>query len=210
MDSTLRWVVTALFAVSFAAYAYFLVAQRRRWTSAVSQVLHLAMSAVMISMAWGVGMTLPAAGATLGFLLGGAWFVGIAGRAPWAGDGRLTSYYYAVMMVAMAWMYVAMTDSLPGRSGHPGGDAMGMAAHGAAPASTHAAHHMSHGAPGWVSVVNWTAAVGFAAVAIYWAYRWTARRWTRLMPRAVPLTYTQIAAQTVTAAGTALMFAAIV
>lgn len=210
MDNTLRWVVTALFAVSFAAYAYFLVAQRRRWTSAVSQVLHLAMSAVMISMAWGVGMTLPAAGATLGFLLGGAWFVGIAGRAPWAGDGRLTSYYYAVMMVAMAWMYVAMTGSLPGRSGHPGGDAMGMPSHGAAPASTHAAHHMSHGAPGWVSVVNWTAAVGFAAVAIYWAYRWTARRWTRLMPRAVPLTYAQIAAQTVTAAGTALMFAAIV
>ncbi|ORB76100.1 DUF5134 domain-containing protein [Mycobacterium scrofulaceum] len=210
MDNTLRWVVTALFAVSFAAYAYFLVAQRRCWTSMVSQLLHLAMSAVMILMAWGVGMTLPTAAATLGFLLGGAWFVGIARRAPRAGDGPLTSYYYAAMMAAMAWMYVAMTGSLPGRSEHPGGDAMGMAAHGAAPGSPHAAHHMSQGTPGWVSVVNWTAAVGFAAVAIYWAYRWMARRWTRLMPRAVPLAYAQIAAQTVTAAGTALMFGAIV
>lgn len=53
VDSTVRWLVTALFAVSFAAYAYFLVAQRRCWTGVVSQLLHLAMSAVMILMAWG-------------------------------------------------------------------------------------------------------------------------------------------------------------
>lgn len=53
MDNTVRWLVTALFAVSFASYAYFLVAQRRCWTGVVSQLLHLAMSAVMISMAWG-------------------------------------------------------------------------------------------------------------------------------------------------------------
>ena len=70
MDNTLRWVVTALFAVvSFAAYAYFLVAQRRYWTSVISQLLHLAMSAVMILMAWGVGMPLPTIAATMCFLL---------------------------------------------------------------------------------------------------------------------------------------------
>jgi hypothetical protein len=210
VDNTLRWVVTALFAVSFAAYAYFLVAQRRCWTSVVSQLLHLAMSAVMILMAWGVGMTLPTVAATMCFLLGGAWFVSIAGRTPWAVEGRLTNYYYAVMMVAMAWMYGAMNGSLPGRSEHSGGDAMSMPAHDAAPGPQHAAQHMPQAAPDWVAMVNWTAALGFAAVAIYWAYRWMARRWANLMPRAVQLTHAQIVTQTVTAAGTALMFADIV
>ncbi|OBG59020.1 hypothetical protein A5702_07410 [Mycobacterium sp. E3339] len=200
VDNTLRWVVTVLFAVSFAAYAYFLVAQRRCWTGVVSQVLHLAMSAVMIFMAWGVGMTFPTVVATLGFLLGGAWFFGIAGHPRRAVDGRLTNYYYAVMMVAMAWMYGAMNGSLSGGSADSDGHAMDMAA----PAPH---HHMPTAAPGWVTVVNWTAALGFAAVAIYWAYRWAAGRWTNLMPRAVRLTHAQIVTQTVTAAGTALMFA---
>ncbi|KKC04089.1 hypothetical protein WU83_15600 [Mycobacterium nebraskense] len=210
VDNTLRWVVTALFAVSFAAYAYFLVAQRRCWTGVVSQVLHLAMSAVMILMAWGVGMTLPTIAATMCFLLGGAWFVGIASHAPRAVDGRLTNYYYAVMMVAMAWMYGAMNGSLPGRSAHSGGEAMSMPAHDAVSGMPHPAHHMPQAAPDWVAIVNWTAALGFGAVAIYWAYRWMARRWTNLMPRAIGLTHAQIVTQTVTAAGTALMFADIV
>ncbi|OBH99312.1 hypothetical protein A5679_19740 [Mycobacterium scrofulaceum] len=206
MDSTLRWVVTALFSVSFVDYAYFLVAQRKCWTDIVSQVLHLAMSAVMVLMAWGVGMTLPTIAATTCFLLGGAWFVGIAGRAPLAVDGRLTNYYYAVMMVAMAWMYGAMNGGLPGRSAHSGGEAMAMPAHAGTPGMQHATHQT----PDWAGALNWTAAVGFAAVAIYWAYRWMARRWTSLMPRAVRLTHAQIVTQTVTAAGTALMFADIV
>ncbi len=210
VDNTLRWVVTALFAVSFAAYAYFLVAQRRCWTSVVSQLLHLAMSAVMILMAWGVGMTLPTIAATMCFVLGGAWFVSIAGHAPWAVDGRLTNYYYAVMMVAMAWMYLAMSGGLPAGSDHPGADAMSMPAHDAASGLPHAAHHMPQAGPHWVGIVNWTAALGFAAVAVYWAYRWMARRWTNRAPRAGRVTYAQIVTQTVTAAGTALMFADIV
>ena len=210
MDNTLRWVVTTLFAVSFAAYAYFLVAQRRYWTGVISQLLHLAMSAVMILMAWGVGMPLPTIAATMCFLLGGAWFVSIAGHAPWAFDGRLTNYYYAVMMVAMAWMYGAMNGSLPARSDHQGADAMNMPSHDAASGLQHTAHHLPQVAPDWVNSVNWTAALGFTAVAIYWAYRWMAQRWTNLMPRSGRLTYAQIVTQTVTAAGTALMFADIV
>jgi hypothetical protein len=207
VDNTLRWVLTTLFAVSFAAYTYFLVAQRHYWTSVVSQLLHLAMSAVMILMAWGVGMTFPTIAATMCFLLGGAWFVSIAGHAPSAVDGRLTNYYYAAMMVAMAWMYGAMKGSLPGRSGEPGGDAMNMPAVDAASGLQHAAHHMPQAAPNWVDMVNWTAALGFAGVAIYGGYRWLAQRWTNVMPRAVRLTYAQIVTQTVTAAGTAMMFA---
>ncbi|OBF77889.1 hypothetical protein A5750_05525 [Mycobacterium sp. 852002-51613_SCH5001154] len=210
VDNTLRWLVTALFAVSFAAYAYFLVAQRRCWTGVVSQLLHLAMSAVMILMAWGVGMSLPTIVAPTCFLLAGAWFVGIGRRAPWAADGRLTNYYYALMMVAMAWMYGAMNGSLPGHSDQAGDEAMSMPAHSAAAGLQHAAHHMPHAAADWVSVVNWTAALGFGALAIFWAYHWMAQRWTRLMPRTVRLTYAQIVTQAVTAAGTALMFADIV
>ncbi|MGD1238014.1 DUF5134 domain-containing protein [Mycobacterium seoulense] len=210
MDSTVRWLVTALFAVSFAAYAYFLVAQRRCWTGVVSQLLHLAMSAVMILMAWGVGMSLPTIVAATCFLLGGAWFVGIAGHAPWAADGRLTNYYYALMMVAMAWMYGAMNGSLPGHSEHAGADGMNMPAHSAASGVQHAAHHLPQPAVNWVSMVNWTAALGFGAVAIFWAYRWMTQHWRRLMPRTVGLTYAQIVTQAVTAAGTALMFADIV
>ncbi|WP_082975021.1 DUF5134 domain-containing protein [Mycobacterium sp. E3247] len=210
MDNTLRWLVTALFAVSFAAYGYFLVAQRRCWTSIVSQLLHLAMSAVMILMAWGVGMSIPTMVAATCFLLGGAWFVGIAGHTPWAADGRLTNYYYALMMVAMAWMYGAMKGSLPGRAGHPDDLAMGMSAHSAASGMQHATHDMSQATPDWVNMVNGIAALGFGAVAIFWAYRWVAQRWTKLMPRTVKLSYAQIVTQTVTAAGTALMFADIV
>lgn len=210
MDNTVRWLVTALFAVSFAAYAYFLVAQRRCWTGVVSQSLHLAMSAVMILMAWGVGMSLPTIVPATCFLLGGAWFVGIAGHAPWAADGRLTNYYYGLMMVAMAWMYGAMNGSLPGHSEHIGVDAMNMPAHGAASGVQHAAHHLPQAAANWVSMVNWTAALGFGAVAIFWSYRWMVQRWTRLTPRTVRLTYAQIVTQAVTAAGTALMFADIV
>ncbi|BBZ71077.1 DUF5134 domain-containing protein [Mycobacterium paraseoulense] len=210
MDNTVRWLVTALFAVSFASYAYFLVAQRRCWTGVVSQLLHLAMSAVMISMAWGVGMSLPTIVAATCFLLGGAWFVGIAGRAPWAADGRLTNYYYALMMVAMAWMYGAMNGSWPGHPEHTGMDGMNMPAPSAASGVQHAAHRLPQAAANWVSIVNWAAALGFGAVAILWAYRWLAQHWTRLMPRTVRLTYAQIVTQAVTAAGTALMFADIV
>jgi Domain of unknown function (DUF5134) len=210
VDNTLRWVVTALFSVSLAAYAYFLVAQRRCWTSVVSQVLHLAMSAVMILMAWGIGMSLPTIAALVCFLLAGAWFFSIAGLPRWAEDGRLTNYYYAAMMAAMAWMYVAMSGSFGGRSQHAAADTMNMPAMPempGMPAMPASAHHMSatEATPEWVTMVNWFATLGFAAVALYWAYRWVTRK-----KAAAQLTRVQTVTQTCTAAGTALMFAALV
>jgi hypothetical protein len=78
VDNALRWMVTLLFGVSFAGYGYFLVAQHRCWSSAVSHLLHLAMSVAMILMAWGLGMKPPTIGAMICFLAAGAWVVRVA------------------------------------------------------------------------------------------------------------------------------------
>lgn len=205
LDHALRWTVTALFAVSFAAYVYSLVAQHRCWTSAVSHALHLVMSAAMILMAWRPGTSPVATGAIIGFLLAGAWFVRMAGRASWADGGRLTSYYYAVMMAAMAWMYAAMSGRLPGQSNHT----MTMPPAAEMPGMQAATHEMP--APGsgpeWVTAVNWIATLGFAAVAIYWAARLTTRRPTAPTPPVARLTLLRMLTQALTAAGTALMIA---
>ncbi|WP_454561528.1 hypothetical protein [Mycobacterium haemophilum] len=51
-DITQRWIVTILFGMSIASITYTLVAQHGRWIRTVNHVLHLMMSAAMISMAW--------------------------------------------------------------------------------------------------------------------------------------------------------------
>lgn len=204
MDSALRLTVTTLFGVSFGAYGYSLVAQRRCWDSAVSHLLHLAMSAAMILMAWGLGMNLPAIGVMICSLLAGAWFVRLATHVPWASGDRLTNYYYAVMTAAMAWMYASMSGSLPGQAGHSTGhepDMMPMPARDVSPLQP---------GPSWITMVNWLATLGFAAVAIHWTYRWTTQRRINPTPFTARLTYVQMLTQASTAAGTALMFAAMV
>jgi hypothetical protein len=198
VDNALRWMVTLLFGVSFAGYGYFLVAQRRCWTSAISHLLHLAMSVAMILMAWGLGTKPPTIGAIICFLLAGTWFVWVAGRVPRASCDRPTNIYYAVMMAAMAWMYASMKSSLPGQSGHSTGQGMPMSAHDMSPPEPE---------PGWITTVNWIATLGFAVVAIYWAYRWITQRKTNAMPSIAHLKCVQMLTQTFTAAGTALMFA---
>jgi hypothetical protein len=201
LDHALRWTVTALFAVSFVAYGYCLVAQHRCWTSAVSHLLHLAMSAAMIWMAWGLGAGPVATGVMIGFLLSGAWFVRIAGRAPWPDGRRLTNYYYAAMMAAMAWMYASMNGRLPGGGGRP----MTMPSDAEMPGMDTPAHDMSPG-PGWVAAVNWVAAIGFGAVAIFSAARLAIRHRTSTVAIA-RLTFLRTLTQALTAAGTAVMIA---
>jgi hypothetical protein len=205
-DLTLRWIVTALFGVSIATYAYILVAQRRRWTSTVSHLLHLTMSAAMILMAWRVGMhLLPTVGPMIFFLLAGAWFMGAAGRMSWASSHRLTNYYYAVMMAAMAWMYASMNGVLPGHTGHT---LSGPSANSMSP-SEMLAQDMSptEPGPGWITHVNWIATLSFAAVAMYWPCRYLAERRTNPTLPAAQLGHVQMLAQAFSAAGTALMFA---
>jgi hypothetical protein len=208
VDNALRWMVTLLFGVSFAGYGYFLVAQHRCWSSAVSHLLHLAMSVAMILMAWGLGMKPPTIGAMICFLLAGAWFVRVAHRVPRAGGDRITNYYYAVMMAAMAWMYASMKGSLPGQSGHSTGHALTMPSVTAGSGMPMSAHDMSpEPEPGWITAVNWIATLGFGVVAIYWVYRWMTQRRTNPMPHIVQLICAQMLTQVFTAAGTALMFA---
>jgi hypothetical protein len=210
-DLALRWIVTTLFGGSIATYAYVLVAQRRRWTSTLSDLLHLTMSAAMMLMAWHVGLhLLPTIGPITFFILAGAWFICAASRVSWASSQRLTNYYYAVMMAAMAWMYASMTGALPGHSGHSHDHAQSGPWVMSMSAAEVPAQDMAPTAPGpgWITHVNWIAALGFAVVAMYWPCRYLAERRTTPTPPAAQLGHVQMLGQAFSAAGTALMFAA--
>jgi uncharacterized protein DUF5134 len=205
----LRWIVTMLFGVSIATYIYVLVAQHGRWTSTISHLLHLTMSAAMILMVWRVGLNLPTVGPLAFCLLAGAWFVRVAIRTSTTIGERLTNGYYAAMVAAMAWMYASMTGSLPGHTCHSPGHAqpaslamnmsgMQMSAEGIPPTAP---------GPEWITTVNWIAALGFAVVAVYWPYHYFANRRTNPVPHAALLARVELLYQAATAAGTALMFA---
>lgn len=194
-DPTMRWIVTALFGVSIATYVYLLAAQRNRSTSTISHLLHLAMAAAMILMAWHIGMQLSAVGPMIFFTLAAAYFVWAAGRASSTTGDRLINSYYAVMTAAMVWMYAVMSDLVP-RQATP--DSMAMNT----PGMEMPAHEMGY-APtglGWITTVNWITALGFAVVALFWSCRWVAgRQYSRVEPLY----------QACTAAGTATMFFAL-
>lgn len=202
-DPTLRWIVTALFGVSIAAYVYLLVAQRDRSTSTLNHVLHLAMAAAMILMAWRIGTEFSAVGPMIFFVVVGACFVYAASRASRAVSERLANSYYAVMAAAMVWMYAVMSGNVPGQATHPASAAKAMQMPAMdMPGMDMTGHEMSRppAGLGWVTTVNWIAALGFAVVALYWSCHWVARRQST---RWEPLY------QACTAAGTATMFFAL-
>lgn len=208
-EAPLRWAITLLFTVSVAMYAYLVVAQRGRWTGRLTHVLHLAMSVAMVLMVWRVGLDLPAIGPTLFFLLAGVWFVGVAVWASSASRQRLKTCYYAAMMAAMAWMYALMSGAVPGVSAHlhsqPGSvmDMPGMRppAHDTTPPTTGFS---------WVCAANWIGVAAFAAVALYWSYRFVGERRTNRVPTTARAVWWEPLYQASTAAGTALMFDALV
>lgn len=211
-DLALRWIITILFGASIATYVYILLAQPRRWTSTVNHLLHLAMSAAMIVMAWGVGMNLSPAGPIIFFLLAGVWFARAAARMSTATGERLTNGYYAVMMAAMAWMFAVMSGGLAGQFGHSSSDHAQSAALGMDMSGMEMpAHQMSPTEPAdqWIAAVNWIVTLGFALVALYWACRYLAARRTTPVPRVGQLGRLEPLYQAGTAAGTALMFGAL-
>lgn len=207
-EVALRWTVTILFGASIATYAYILVAQVGRWTSTVDHLLHLVMSAAMILMAWGVGMSLPLVVPMVFFLVAGLWFARAAGRVRTATGDRLTNGYYAVMMAAMAWMFAAMNGELPSQFGHTYDRAESAAPAIGMPGMDMPAHETSSAQPAaeWIATVNWIAALGFAIVALYWACRYLARRRTDAVLHAAQRAHLEPLYQACTAAGTALMF----
>jgi hypothetical protein len=210
-DLALRWIATTLFGVGIARYVYILVAQHGRWTRAINHMLHLTMSAAMILMAWRVGMDLPTVGPMIFFLLAGVWFVRVAGRVPSATGYRLTNYYYATMMAAMAWMYAVMSGTLPGQIGHSSDHALSGSLDMNMSGIEMPATEMSQAAPGpgWITSINWIATLGFAVVALYCSCRYFAERRTNPVPYAAQLARMEPLFQAFTAAGTSLMFSAL-
>ncbi|BBY40208.1 hypothetical protein MMAN_43420 [Mycobacterium mantenii] len=202
----LRCAVTILFGVSITMYAYLAVAQRDRWTCRVNHLLHLAMSVAMVSMVWRVGLGLPTIGPMLFFLLAGVWFVGAAVWSSSASRQRLKTSYYAAMMAAMAWMYAVMSGGVPGIHSPPDSAVMDM------PGMRSPGPNMSSATTGssWVAAANWLGVVGFAAVALYWAYRFVGERRMVSTPAAARLARMEPVYQAFTAAGTALMFDALI
>jgi hypothetical protein len=205
----LRWIVTVLFGVSIATHAYISAAQHVRWSNSVTHLLHLAMSAAMILMVWQVGLDLPAMGPTLFFLLAGVWFACLAVRVWPQSRERLKTCYYAAMMAAMAWMYALMGAGLAGHTTHSHHHASASADIGAS-SMRMPAHEMSPLAPelSWITAANWIAALGFAAVALYWSCRFFGER--RMNRDAARLARMEPLHQAFTAAGTALMFGALI
>ena len=208
-ETALRWAVTVLFGESVAMYAYLAVAQHYRWTSRLTHLLHLTMSVAMVLMVWRVGLDLPVIGPTLFFLLAGVWLVSVAVWASSASRQRLKTCYYAAMMAAMAWMYALMSGAVPGVStrahAQPNSAVMDM------PGMKLQSHDMSSATTdfSWVTAANWIGAVAFATVALYWSYRFAGERRMKRVPTP-GLVWWEPLYQASTAAGTALMFDALV
>ena len=163
-DIVLRWVVTGLSALSAAAWGFAIVSRHRVWTQVVGCRLHFVMAIAMAVMVWPRGAQLPATGPAVFFALAAVWFVILAlipAEVPAETVPLRTVYgYYALMMLAMAWMYTFIHGLLsPGHS------------------SMH--HHMdmdmagkevqtSAGSPAWITAINWFWFVGFVVAAVFW------------------------------------------
>ena len=194
-DLFLRWVVTGLFALSAAQWAFAIITQRTVWTAIVRYGLHFAMSIAMAMMVWPWGPQLPTTESAVFFLLAAAWFVIATTFLSERTVAKRAEYgYHALMMLAMAWMYAVMNGHLlPGQSAtlHQ----MGMAAMDM-PASG--------GTPGWITAVNWFWFAGLVAATVFWAYRFAAER----SHGAVRRWWLDSLGQAMTAAGMAIVFGA--
>ncbi len=175
-DLTLRWLVTVLFVFSAGVCVAAIARNRHSAIGLVSHALHAIMAVAMAVMAWPRGADLPSRAPMIFFLAAAVWFLVVTVR---ASEHRVANGYHTFMMLAMAWMYAAMgglplprreapapTAATSGTSmpGMPGMDMPGSSGHaGAGPA-------------GWVAMLNWVCAVGFAAAAVFWFYRFVTAR----------------------------------
>ncbi len=212
-DVALRWFVTVLFLFSAAVCVRGIITGRHSPQTLVSHTLHAVMALAMAVMAWPRGAELPTRAPMIFFAAAALWFavITVAGR-----QHRVANGYHTLMMLAMAWMYAAMgglplrrepsmadmtgMHSFDGASGGHGGHA-GHGSHSAG----HAAGHGGGDTAAWVGIVNWVCAVGFAAAAVFWLYRYVT---TRIAPSAGTADAgLGILCQFAMAAGMAIMFA---
>jgi hypothetical protein len=202
-DLFLRWIVTALFLLSATECVFAVVTGTRVWWQVVGQMLHVAMAVAMVVMAWPAGAALPTAPPMVFFLLAALWFAVIT----FAQSGhRLVNAYHVLMMLAMAWMYAVMSgalvaqppegvDAAPSMGGHHGMPGMNMP--DADPAATLAN-------PPFITGLNWLWAIGFAAAAVWWLYRYFVQR--KAEPSQPSHRFLGTAAQAMMAVGMAIMF----
>jgi hypothetical protein len=204
-DIVLRWIVTALFALSAAESVFPIAASRLTRTQIVSRLLHFTMSVAMVAMAWPWGAALPTTGPLVFFLLAAIWFVAIGV----SGTGHRTlAAYHAVMNLAMAWMYAVMNGHLlPGQDGTAHGAHEMTSSHMDMPGMNMPdMHDQASGGSDWIVALNWAGTIGFAIAALWWLYRFVAVvRAGSTEPRYRLL---WAARQTMMAAGMALMFGA--
>lgn len=206
-DLVLRWIVTALFALSAVECFVASCTGHRRWISVVGNILHVVMALAMLVMAWPSGAALPTVPPLVFFLMATAWFTGIA-VGPAAAGHRVAYLYHAAMMLAMVWMYAVMNGTI--LSGHSAADN--------SPAPSMPAGHGHHQMPGmtmpgdavsgassatawWIDGLNWLCAIGFAFATLYWIARSVGVRREPIQTRIGVL------CQATMAAGMAIMFA---
>jgi len=216
-DLTLRWVVTALFALSAAECGWRIISGRRSGSSVVGHSLHAIMAVAMAVMAWPRGAALPTTAPMVFFALAALWFTVVAAR---EAAHRGANIYHALMMLAMSWMYAAMGGLPLRRAAQPAemeGMDMGAAGAGHGGHAGHAGHgghagHSGHGGggghsdlPAWAGTLNWICAIGFAAAFVYWLYRFVAARVGG--PAQSVGHHVGILCQAAMAAGMAIMFA---
>lgn len=203
-DLALRWAVTVFFGAGFAGHLYGLVAQRERWISTIERLLHIVMCAAMVVMAWPVGMELPTHEPMVFFLAAAVWFVLVAAHLFSGDDGRAANGYHATMMAAVAWLYAVMAGGPLGPRSRPPGQAMSSAPDMNMPGMDTSVAETAD--PGWITTLNWIAAIGFASAAIYWLYRYFAHRKTNPVSHTARLGDWGTLCHAFMASGMAIMF----
>lgn len=223
-DLTLRWVVTLLFVFSAGDISFTMLTGRLRWPDQVGQLLHLVMAIAMAVMAWPQGAAGPTMAPMVFFVFAAAWFAVITWTP--AGVGRrIADTYHFAMMLAMAWMYAVMDDSLlrssSGHSAHMQGDTAHM--QGDRHMSGHAHDHLHENMsghmhqsgidagtvdPAWITGINALWTVGFALAALFWLYQCVMRRRGELDAVADELSHGRhgVLTQAMMAAGMSIMF----
>lgn len=203
-DLALRWAVTVLFGASFAGHLYGLTAQRERWICRIERLLHIVMCAAMIVMAWPVGMKLPTLWPIAFFLAAAVWFALVATHVLAGNAHRLTNGYHAIMMVAVAWLYAVMSGGPLGPRGGLPGHTMSSSPDMNMPGMDMPVPETAE--PGWITALNWIAAIGFATATAHWLYRYFANRKTNPVPHTARLGDWGPLCHAFMAAGMAIMF----
>ncbi|MFB9691231.1 DUF5134 domain-containing protein [Amycolatopsis plumensis] len=135
----LRWILTAVFAAA-GAFCLYRCVRQGPLMSRIADVLHAAMCAAMIAMAWPATMSVARVPQLVLFACAAMWFAVVTVRGAAVHCSRWQSGYHAVMMAAMAWMVFAMPSAMASgsgtmdMSGHHGGSTAMTSTAGSTPA----------------------------------------------------------------------------